>query len=162
LDEHVAHRVVEGASGEPDGSGVQAEQSGDGAQEGRLAGAVGPEHRDDLAGLRLDRHVEVELPHAHHALERERHVATGRSHLSRNPTSTSTATAISGSASAGASAGSCWNTLRTSVGSVCVAPGTLPPNSSVAPNSPSARAQHSTDPAMIAGITSGTVTRRKM
>ena len=43
---------------------------------------------------------------------------------------------------------------------VCVRPGKLPANVIVAPNSPSARAQHSTPPATSEGATSGSVTRR--
>ena len=43
---------------------------------------------------------------------------------------------------------------------VWVRPGKLPANVIVAPNSPSARAQHSTAPAAMPGATSGSVTRR--
>src|SRR5690606_26377092 len=45
---------------------------------------------------------------------------------------------------------------------VWVRPGKLPANVMVAPNSPSARAQHSTAPAATPGATSGNVTRRKV
>src|SRR4051794_28311606 len=43
---------------------------------------------------------------------------------------------------------------------VCVRPGKLPAKVIVAPNSPSARAQHSTAPAATPGAISGSVTRR--
>ena len=43
---------------------------------------------------------------------------------------------------------------------VWVRPGKLPAKVIVAPNSPSARAQHSTAPAATPGATSGSVTRR--
>src|ERR1700723_1700813 len=46
------------------------------------------------------------------------------------------------------------------MGMVSVRPGKLPAKVMVAPNSPSARAQHSTAPAPSDGATSGTVTRR--
>src|SRR6266545_957013 len=45
---------------------------------------------------------------------------------------------------------------------VWVRPGLLPAKVMVAPNSPSARAQHSTAPAATPGATSGSVTRRKV
>ncbi len=45
---------------------------------------------------------------------------------------------------------------------VWVRPGKLPANVIVAPNSPSARAQHSTAPAAMPGATSGSVTRRNV
>src|SRR3954462_2492922 len=45
---------------------------------------------------------------------------------------------------------------------VCVRPGKLPAKVMVAPNSPSARAQHSTAPAPIPGAISGRVTRRNV
>ena len=45
---------------------------------------------------------------------------------------------------------------------VCVRPGKLPAKVMVAPNSPSARAQHSTAPAATPGATSGSVTRRNV
>src|SRR3954454_18379554 len=45
---------------------------------------------------------------------------------------------------------------------VCVVPGKLPAKVIVAPNSPSARAQHRTAPAATPGATSGRVTRRNV
>src|SRR3569833_3890197 len=45
---------------------------------------------------------------------------------------------------------------------VCVRPGKLPAKVMVAPNSPSARAQHSTAPAPMPGAMSGSVTRRNV
>ena len=45
---------------------------------------------------------------------------------------------------------------------VCVVPGKLPANVMVAPNSPRARAKHSTAPAATEGPTSGSVTRRNV
>src|SRR6185369_984402 len=50
----------------------------------------------------------------------------------------------------------------TSIGMVRVIPGKLPAKVMVAPNSPRARAQHSTAPAATPGATSGSVTRRKV
>ena len=47
------------------------------------------------------------------------------------------------------------------MGIVSVWPGKLPAKVIVAPNSPRARAQHSTAPAPREGAISGTVTRRK-
>src|ERR1700674_2339473 len=49
----------------------------------------------------------------------------------------------------------------TASGIVCVRPGKFPANVIVAPNSPSARAQQSTAPAMSEGRTSGRVTRHR-
>ena len=47
-------------------------------------------------------------------------------------------------------------------GIVCVLPGSEPAKSSVAPSSPSARAQQSTAPPASEGQTSGSVTLRKV
>src|SRR5579875_3158181 len=151
FDEHRARGVVEDATGDRQASGTELLQSGDGSQQRRLPGAVRTEHGDDLAGRCPQRHVEQELATPYSAgqldgaLERDRHVAPAvRSQRSRSPPRTSSATPISGRLSAGASSGWVWNSVSTSVGRVRVTPGTLPPKSSVAPNSPSARAQQST------------------
>ena len=50
--------------------------------------------------------------------------------------------------------------MYTASGRVCVVPGKFPANVIVAPNSPRARAQHSTAPAKTEGAISGSVTRR--
>jgi hypothetical protein len=53
-------RVLERAVAERDPSAVDREQAGQRTEQGGLAGAVGAEDRDDLAGFGVDRHVEVE------------------------------------------------------------------------------------------------------
>ena len=73
-----------------------------------------------------------------------------------NPSSTTD------SETAPASPASDSNAARMASGIVCVSPGREPANSSVAPSSPSARAQHSTAPPASAGHTSGSVTLRNV
>ena len=52
--------VVEDDLVERDAAGIQRDESGEGAKEGRLAGAVRSQHRDDLARRHFDRDVEIE------------------------------------------------------------------------------------------------------
>src|SRR5438552_1346149 len=55
-----ARHVVEDDIVERDATGIQRDESGEGAKEGRLAGAVRSQHRDDLARRHVDRDVEIE------------------------------------------------------------------------------------------------------
>src|SRR6185369_9196213 len=117
---------------------------------GRLAGAARADDRDHLAGLDLERDLEVEAGEAHGDAGVERHRRPqSPSQRPRKPISTASDTARRTRLSANAASGR-----------VCVRPGTLPAKVMVAPNSPSARAHVSTAPATSEGRTSGSVTRR--
>ena len=161
-DERVGGGVVEhGAVERRCGRASRGCEPGDGAQRGGLAGAVGPEQGDDLAVADLEVDVEVEVaergPRWRRRQHRVRRPASGRGAGS----STASDTAMSTSDRAMAASRSDSRARNTARGMVWVRPWRLPAKVTVAPNSPRARAQHSTAPAMIDGAACGRVTRRK-
>ncbi len=85
-------RVVEHLAVDDDAPGVECEQAGDHPQHRRLAGTVGTEEHDRLAGLGVEPDVEGEHaePDADTGLE-----AHAGNHWSRSDTSTATDTASS-------------------------------------------------------------------
>ncbi len=129
-----------------------------------LPGAVRSEDGDHLTGFDSEFDVEVEGAELQADARVEAHPAPGAgvppSHRSRRPTSTANDTAISTRLRINASSGFDSNARYVASGIVWVVPGKLPANVIVAPNSPRARAQASTAPAINAGRTVGSVTRR--
>src|SRR5918994_27697 len=140
---------------------VRTEQAGERRQHRRLARTVGSEQRHDLAGVHADRDTQPKGVAAYHDPRAKAHRAL--THRSRSPTriamETATITRLSAIA---VSASPRLIAPYAARGSVCVVPGKLPANVIVAPNSPSARAQHRTAPASTPGATLGRVTRRKV
>ena len=148
-DEHVGGGVVEDGAVEGDAAVVERLEAGDGPQRGGLAGAVGAEQRDDLAVVDVEVDVEVEVAEADPkvGVEHVRRRASGPAAGS----STASDTAMSTSDRAMAASRSDSRARNTASGMVWVRPWRLPAKVTVAPNSPRARAQHSTAPAMIDG-----------
>src|SRR6266705_344818 len=159
-DVHAPARVVEHGAIEDDAT-LHLVQAGERAQQRCLARAVRSQHRDGLAGGGVQRHVQSEgvALYAHHRFERH----SAPSQRSRMPTRIATETTRRMRLSVIAASGfvSVSSARYTAIGTVCVRPGKLPANVIVAPNSPSARAQHSTAPEKMAGRSSGSVTRAK-
>ena len=98
---HSRRDVVQRGLAEPDRAGAQRCQTGDRAQQGRLAGAVGSKDGENLARSDSDRDLEGEARVGDPAVDVQRrrgagwsaHVSEpGRSHRSRSPTRTATAT----------------------------------------------------------------------
>ena len=110
--QHISFRVIHGHAAEPDAAAGQRREPADRPQEGGLPRPVGPEDRDDLTGLDLDRDVEGEGwaldDHVGDEAVRLGHhdAAPVRNHLSRSATSTMTDTARSTRLRATASDGS--------------------------------------------------------
>src|SRR6266516_3553190 len=163
LAERARRRVVEHLAVEHDPPACERQQAGQRPQQGRLASAVGAQYGHDLARRGPERRVQAERA----ALDLDRRVeprghetAAGRSHCSRNATRITSAIAIKIRLSASACSGLFASCCEMSVGMTSVVPLKLPLNVIVAPNSPSARAQHSTVPATSDGAMPGTVIRR--
>ena len=57
VDDPVGRRAVERFLAEVDGAGLQRVKTGDGTHQGRLAGAVRADERDDLALFDVERNV---------------------------------------------------------------------------------------------------------
>src|SRR5690606_5065457 len=129
------------------------------AQRRGLARTVGPEQRDHLPLRHLQRQIQGELAPGDTEARGQGHRVT--IHRSRSATSTATDTSSSTRLNTIAASGSDSSARYTANGMVVVRPGKLPAKVMVAPNSPSARAQHNTAPATRPGATDGSVTRRK-
>src|SRR5690606_21730799 len=168
---------------QPDLATGHRDETRQGAQRGALARPVRPEQRHDLPRPGGQHEIQLERPPPHHEPRIQpparftdrgprggttRHPPRSTSAYSGPPihrplssASTATETASRTRLSTIAASGSVSSARQTASGIVCVRPGKLPANVIVAPNSPSARAQHSTAPATTPGATSGSVTRRK-
>src|SRR5690606_3742258 len=140
----------------PVGERQQARQR---AQRRGLARTVGPEQRDHRPLRHLQRQIQGELAPGDTEARGQGHRVT--IHRSRSATSTATDTSSSTRLNTIAASGSDSSARYTANGMVVVRPGKLPAKVMVAPNSPSARAQHNTAPATRPGATDGSVTRRK-
>src|SRR6266508_2530797 len=134
---------------------VEARQRSD---ERGLPCAVWAEQGDGLTCGGLERRGHGEVAPASLDVDDQAHRAARN--RSRRPTITASDTPTSSSESAIAPSGSVWSRSNTASGSVCVRPWRFPANVMVAPNSPSALAQHSTSAAAICGASMGSVTRR--
>ncbi len=88
-DEDAGRRIVDRRTIDDDPTGVDRDESGERAQQRRLARAVRAEHRDGLPVGRLQRDLEVELAQADPELSGQRHAAPRTSGPATTPTRSS-------------------------------------------------------------------------
>src|SRR5437588_2373536 len=157
-----ARRALEHLAVENNLAVVQRHDTGEGGQECGLAGAIGPDDGDHLAILGMQRGLEDKGAPADRERRRQGHRRFGLSQRPRNSTSTAIDSVNRTRLRRTATPGRCWSSRYTASGSVWVRPGKLPAKVMVAPNSPSARAQHRAAAAPSEGANAGSTTRRRV
>ena len=169
LNERRNRRVVDRVRVDHDSPSVDCGETSEATQQRALARTVRTEQRQHLAGPHLDVDAQVERSAAQLHVGAQAHSCTLVDSLparmnqrSRSATSTANEIAIMTNANTIACSGLVSRARYTANGIVWVVPGKLPAKVMVAPNSPSARAHASAEPAASAGPIAGKVTRRNV